>query len=257
MAKITDFKFKDKKVYEKFNKKLESSSLSKNKKEELKYIFKVCMENKELFVKVKGKISDENDYIEKWINKYISAVNNDIFKRVGKASKTLPDPVIDIIIKEKICIDRNELNKLNDGHRLYMSAEQIQGLILEAFIAKKLKPYGWYYCYGEIVRGVDFCHKSGKLLQIKNKYNTENSSSVTIREGTTIKKWHRLSKPCKGKIVYNWNELCNIVNENNDDSEDSIDINEGDYNKFVKEVMRKNPSLLYIDNDNIFNTKDE
>ena len=150
-----------------------------------------------------------------------------------------------------------QIKELSDGHRLYMRAEQIQGSILESFIAEKLKPYGWYYCYGEIVRSVDFCHQDGTLLQIKNKYNTENSSSSSIRKGTTIKKWNRLGTPNKEKVIYNWNKLCDIVNEKKDKKQKDININEDDYKKFVKEVMRVNPQILYIDNNSVLNNKDK
>jgi LL-H family phage holin len=39
-------------------------------------------------------------------------------------------------------------------------------------------------------------------LQIKNKLNTENSSSSNIREGTNIKKWYRLNTKIKDGINF-------------------------------------------------------
>ena len=50
---------------------------------------------------------------------------------------------------------------------------------------------------------------------MKNKYNTENSSSSAIRSGTEIKKWNRLKRPNKTSGLYtpipNWEELINLV----------------------------------------------
>ena len=48
---------------------------------------------------------------------------------------------------------------------------------------------------------------------VKNKYNTENSSSNKIREGTEIKKWYRLDYKTKSGVkypVYQWDELNDI-----------------------------------------------
>lgn len=72
-------------------------------------------------------------------------------------------------------------------HNLFMSAENIQGNLLEEYISVSTRPYGWIWCNGNVLRAIDFCSSDGAvLLQIKNKSNTENSSSSAIRTGTTI-----------------------------------------------------------------------
>src|SRR6202453_1801536 len=80
-----------------------------------------------------------------------------------------------------------------------------------AYLAEKLEPSGrsggrspysesyyagWIWCSGTSVKAVDFIHYDEKnnewnLLQVKNRDNTENSSSSKIRDNTTIKKWFR------------------------------------------------------------------
>jgi transcriptional regulator with XRE-family HTH domain len=63
----------------------------------------------------------------------------------------------------------------------------------EEYLAEKLLPYGWYCCWGETMKSVDFCTQNGDLLQVKNRSNSENSSSNKIRQGTAIIKWHRIN----------------------------------------------------------------
>lgn len=47
------------------------------------------------------------------------------------------------------------------NHNLFMSAENIQGNLLEEYIASKVHPYGFLWCDGNIVRAVDFCNTDG------------------------------------------------------------------------------------------------
>ena len=99
-----------------------------------------------------------------------------------------------------------------------MSAENIQGNLLEEYIAQKVRPYGFIWCEGNVLRAIDFCNTDGSLfLQIKNKSNTENSSSSNIREGTSIEKWYRLgTRTQAGKRLpdYKWHILNNFINQN-------------------------------------------
>ena len=99
-----------------------------------------------------------------------------------------------------------------------------------------LEPIGWIWCAGEVYRAVDFCYiledKSDILLQVKNKYNSENSSSSAIRDSTPITKWNRLNRPRKSnptKPLDNWPELQKIVNC--DDVNDAL--TENSYLKYI------------------------
>ena len=75
-----------------------------------------------------------------------------------------------------------------------MASENIVGDILERYIASIIEPKGWIWCAGSIIKSVDFIRKNNdkwELLQIKNRDNSENSSSKAIRDGTSIKHWFR------------------------------------------------------------------
>jgi len=80
-------------------------------------------------------------------------------------------------------------------HRKAMAAENAIGSLLEIYIASEMEHYGWVWCSGEIVKAVDFIRWDNNLgwvpMQIKNRSNSENSSSAAIRNGTNIKKWFR------------------------------------------------------------------
>ncbi|MBR0519174.1 SinI family restriction endonuclease, partial [bacterium] len=133
-------------------------------------------------------------------------------------------------------------------HNLFMSAENIQGHLLEEYIASKIYKYGFLWCAGNILRAIDFCNKDGSIfLQVKNKYNTENSSSSNIREGTKIIKWYRLGVETKKGIknpIYKWDELNNMINQNNNVHLSKCNMSENDYVKFLKEKSINNPKLI-------------
>ena len=248
MPKLSNVNVEDETIRYIFNTKIEKAGLTSDTG--IKCIFNVCMQDMDLFANLKGNIGSVEEYLERWIKRYTDARKNNVYSKSGNPSSTLPDPVVDTIIQGRIGLDDDEVKNMRDAHRVYMYAEQIQGSILEAFIDKQLKPYGWHYCCGEIVKSVDFCHTTGQLLQIKNKYNTENSSSSSVRNGTSIKKWCRLGRPSNNKVVYNWKELCEIVNNVKDKDMESLNIGEGDYKAFVSDVMKANPGLFYIESNN-------
>lgn len=110
--------------------------------------------------------------------------------------KTLPDEVVSLVMKEYYGKTDEENEKIKIEHQESMSAENIVGELLEKYLASILEPLGWIWCSGDFVKAVDFIKKEGtswKLIQVKNRSNTENSSSNKIREGTHIEKWFRIN----------------------------------------------------------------
>jgi hypothetical protein len=110
--------------------------------------------------------------------------------------KTLPDEVVSLVMKEYYDKTDKENEKIKIEHQESMSAENIVGELLEKYLASVLEPLGWVWCSGDFVKAVDFIKKEDstwKLLQVKNRSNTENSSSNKIREGTDIEKWFRIN----------------------------------------------------------------
>jgi hypothetical protein len=116
--------------------------------------------------------------------------------RVPQEPKTIPDPVVGTILSGYYGVSDHDLGGIAHTHLLSMAAENQIGDLLERYVASKLEPVGWIWCSGSVVKSVDFIRPqtSGQpliLLQVKNRDNSENSSSSAIRGGTAIQKWFR------------------------------------------------------------------
>lgn len=187
-----------------------------------------------------GKNDDQNDVIRKWLLKYQGGKDGRASQRTSNPPGTVSDPIIEQIIGARIsALTADDLNKINYAHRLGMSAENILGLILEEYLANNLEPLGWYCAWGETVKSVDFVHKGGRLLQIKNRSNSENSSSSTVRNGTQIEKWFRIKAD---RIEYMWaslNEICG-----------STTLSEDSFIRFVQTTLMENPACLAVEHAN-------
>ncbi len=72
------------------------------------------------------------------------------------------------------------------------------------------------------------------FYKLKNKYNSENSSSVTVREGTSIEKWHRLNKD--GST--GWAKLCSILGLEDDT------MSEEQYHTWVRQQISNNQEMI-------------
>lgn len=111
--------------------------------------------------------------------------------------QTVPDPALGTVLETGYRKDKEDLNTLIEGHRIAMVAENVVGELLERYIDTEISDDDWIWCAGEVVKSVDFIRKSAKpntkweSLQVKNRDNSENSSSSAIRAGTEIVKWHR------------------------------------------------------------------
>ena len=128
-----------------------------------------------------------------------------------------------------------------------MSAENIAGAFLEEYIAEQLISQGWHCCWGETMKSVDFCKFDGQLLQVKNSDNSENSSSKSVRDGTTIKKWFRRFSKTGGT---NWNKLNELVGIENEDDK----LNENSFKEFVREAVRNNPGSIFLEEESPFDS---
>lgn len=187
-----------------------------------------------------GNADDHESVIRKWFQKYQSGINGRASVRASNPPGTVADPIIEKIIGAKITsLSDEDLNRITYAHRLGMSAENILGLILEEYLADNLEPYGWHCAWGETVKSVDFVHESGRLLQIKNRSNSENSSSSAIRSGTQIEKWFRIKAD---RIEYMWaalNEICGTTS-----------LSEESFVDFVNKVIKDNPACMAVEYEN-------
>jgi hypothetical protein len=177
---------------------------------DLENLLLLCFAEPALFPK-KGKLdinfltekAEIESYLTKYTQKFFMERESTIqFKNVA----TLPDPAVDEVLHSFANVPSNDLDKMKEYHRLSMAAENLIGSLLERYIASRLGKSGWIWACGETLRAVDF-FKPGSppsLLQVKNRSNSENSSSSAIRIGTNIQKWYRINA-ANGQT--NWEDL--------------------------------------------------
>lgn len=176
----------------------------------------------------------------KFVHSFIKGYANRPSVRISNPTGTKADLIIDSLIKSRISsFSDKDIERIKFDHRLSMAAENIIGSILEEYIHVNVLKYGWSCCWGNCITAVDFCSNDGKLLQVKNKSNTENSSSSKIRQGTPIIKWFRLHANT-GKT--NWDTLNTIIGK-------SALFSEAGFKKFAVELIKKNPNALYLDEE--------
>ncbi|MDC9616227.1 SinI family restriction endonuclease [Xenorhabdus khoisanae] len=141
--------------------------------------------------------------------------------------ETVPDEAVSLVLNVSFDIPEENLERIKEEHRLSMAAENIIGDLLERYLAEKLEPSGWIWCSGESVKAVDFIHYNQEtdkwsLLQVKNRDNTENSSSSKVRDNTPINKWFRTFSK---KNATNWDQFPDGISNKN--------LNEDDFKEFV------------------------
>ena len=203
------------------------------------FVFEALLNNRNLIPKIRGRTPTEA--VEKWVLTYNKAKNNRLSVRRSNLPGTIPDPLIRFIIQNRLsAIDESTLKKIDDAHALCMAAENILGLLLEEYLANKLIHFGWHFAWGSTVSHVDFCHTNGSLLQIKNRSNSENSSSRMVRNETSIQLWFR-GQATTG--AYRWEELNQLIGSNCSESE---------FQEFVRATILANPYALAVDPNNFW-----
>lgn len=157
--------------------------------------------------------------------------------RVPKEPKkptTVPDEMVSFILENYFNLPKENLERAKQEHLLSMAAENLIGYLLERYLASVMEPRGWTWCSGSTVKAVDFIkpptgdNEKWVLLQVKNRDNSENSSSSAIRNGTEIKKWFRtFSRQPK----FNWSAF--------PDAEILPLISEEGFRSYVKDYLEK------------------
>ena len=211
---------------------------------ELDDIFKIILKHNDIspVYKLSKNKCTFNDYIKRWVKTYTKACKKIPSKYEAKEKKACSDPAIKVIIQKAKSYCDDEVCKLEHYHNLFMSAENIQGELLEEYIANNIKPFGWIWCKGTTLKSIDFCKADGSaFLQIKNKYNTENSSSKKIRNGLSVKVdgWYRLDK----NEEYCWDKLNEIINMHNS-TQQTCNMTEEAYITFVSKVAAENKQIV-------------
>lgn len=210
--------------------------------ERLERLLRFCARNPAAFPTQRGKkaigsaTEVEDGYLHKYVSRYYAGRERSI---VLKDVKTKPDPAVDEVLKANKQVPPEDLADIGKAHRMSMQAENIVGQLLEAYIARLLESKGWIWCCGETMRSVDFL-KDGtsneiRLLQIKNRDNSENSSSAAIREGTKIEKWYR-SNSRTGET--RWEGLLEYC-----DASEEEQCTEAGFYKFVVQIADARPPV--------------
>ena len=108
---------------------------------------------------------------------------------------TVPDRMVSIVMQVAYGHSPQASEKIKIEHQQSMCAENCVGALLERYLDSILRQHDWHWCCGEFVKAVDFIKRNSNgtwiALQIKNRDNSENSSSSAIRNGTPIQKWFR------------------------------------------------------------------
>lgn len=129
---------------------------------------------------------------------------------------TIPDEMVSFILHHWFGIPEDQLQRIKAEHQLSMGAENMVGDLLERYLAEGLEPAGWVWISGSLITGADFLLplEGGKwnILQVKNRSNSENSSSSHIRVGTEIDKWHRTDSKKPGA---RWEKFPHVISRVN------------------------------------------
>ena len=221
--------------------------------DDLDMIFEIALMHKDRFpaINLNGAFTLEK-YIERWINGYAKAKDNIPSKRIARPKSSCTDPSLKTVVKAVLGLSEEEAVSGETYHNLFMSAENILGNLLEEYIAPKVKPYGFLWCEGNVLSAIDFCNSDGTFfLQIKNKSNSENSSSNKIREHTDIhiEKWYRLgtrSEKNKKVPTYKWEVLNKFINDHKTMGIELAPccMTEDEYQEFLQRKASENHSLI-------------
>lgn len=147
-----------------------------------------------------------------YLTKHAAGFANGRNKYPPRCPATVSDPMVKFILEQFWGLDEETAVDAVQHHNYAMGAENIIGNLLERYIAHELEPHGWAWCSGSLVHAVDFVYlgKDGDwtALQVKNRDNSENSSSKAIRDGKNIVHWFRTFSRKSGT---NWANFPNFV----------------------------------------------
>lgn len=184
-----------------------------------------------LSAKAKGKGLENPTALEKVAARFYKDHVRTVFP---KDSTLAPDPVVREVLRHVYGYNRVRCNSVIRHHSQAMAAENCIGALLERYIASKLNRSRWVWCAGNFVKSIDFvCYvpssKSWRALQVKNRDNSENSASKSVRAGTDIKHWYRCSSR---DGATNWAELRQLTGVQT--------LTEGGFRRFVAAALLKN-----------------
>lgn len=173
------------------------------------------------FLKEQNTLEDISSLYEKYCRGLI-------WKGLPDNPNTHIDPIVTSVVELKF---GEEASTILEAKRMVCAIESSIGNLLERYIDSKIDDQRWIWCPGSIVKATDFIMRTKKgweQLQIKNRSNTENSSSASVRNGTEIKKWFRFYANT-GKT--NWKSLSLVMGKN-------YEMTESDFQEYVSKLVK-------------------
>lgn len=153
--------------------------------------------------------------------------------RTPAPPKTVPDEMVSFILNKWFEVPEEDLQRVKDEHSLSMAAENIVGELLERYLAIQLEENGWVWASGSLVKDVDFIlpyatrgKEKWHQLQVKNRSNSENAPSSSVRKNTKIIKWHRTNAYNAGS---RWDLFPKLST--------AVAFSEEEFKKFVQEYL--------------------
>jgi hypothetical protein len=189
----------DAQIQAKLEEFVSTQKLSDVERSDLRLILRFLIEYPEYYAERRGQVVAQGSNGSQLLTK-LNTVTSGFLRAVRnplqvKPVATTPDKAVHVALEAIHGLGRNETERAVDYHRKAMAAENVIGALLENYLAIKLRRFGWVWCAGNRVRAIDFLKHEGQqwqLLQVKNRDNTENSSSAAIRAGTSIQHWFRI-----------------------------------------------------------------
>ena len=143
---------------------------------------------------------------------------------------TVPDQIVSIVMQVAYGYSEKDCEYIKSTHQQSMCAENTVGALLERYLDSVLRNHNWHWCCGSFVKAIDFIKEDENgnwfELQIKNRDNSENSSSSAIRNNTNIQKWFRTFSKT-GET--NWGNLPQLMQ--------GYDLSEDGFRKFVQDYL--------------------
>lgn len=196
-------------------------------------VVKFIVENPSAASSMRGSLAPSigsGEYVRRQAASFAQSRN----KRSPKPPETVPDEMVSIILVSYFGISPDDAERVKREHLLSMGAENLVGDLLERYLASVMEPKGWIWCSGAMVKAADFIKpptaagETWRLLQVKNRDNSENSSSSAIRIGTPIEKWHRTFSK---RVGSNWAAFPDVTL--------LLDLSESGFREYVQNYLRE------------------
>lgn len=201
--------------------------------EKFVHIIRFLVLHPECASKLRGKASPDVGTPE-YVMAAAKAFVNGRCLRKPTPPQTQPDAMVGVILEDYFGVPKELICDIQKWYSFSMGAENFIGDLLERYLAQELEPKGWIWISGSLVKGADLLKPPAlvgdawRVLQVKNRDNSENSSSSAIRKGTVIEKWFRTFSKRSGS---NWEKF--------PESSGSNTLSEERFIEFVRVYLRE------------------